>query len=41
MYKPPAIFPRPMIEPIRDVVVFGEAVRDRISAIDPPATKNE
>jgi hypothetical protein len=41
MYRPPAMFPRPIIEPISVVVASEAAVRDRISAIEPPATKNE
>jgi hypothetical protein len=41
MYKPPVMFPRPIIEPIIAVVVSGAAERDRTSAMRPPAMKNE
>jgi hypothetical protein len=41
MYRPPAMFPRPITEPISLVIASGAAVRDRIRAIEPPAMKNE
>jgi len=41
MYKPPAMFPRPITEPMIAVVRSGAAESDRKSTIRPPATKNE